>query len=187
MSNPFDDVLGDAYRNRPELQGASREEEKSFKWEHKVVGLVLQHFGLAGHGASLSATAKARVGRYRLTFEIFKEAFPSFPMWLSPRKIPFANKVTIQHLAKDFRKTKLFKAFLREEAAAPEPFQSGRFGVVFEWLNTWPVAIIHNDFRALRGRGDAWFHNWPDCDPPQHFAVQSFSSFLVSLPWVPGE
>jgi hypothetical protein len=179
--NFFDDALRDV--KLPAVDGKASQQRR---WEHRVVGQLLTHYGLKQQAAALAQTAAGRSGVRGLTFAVFKEAYPTFPMWLACHKVPYVHELTVAKIVQRFTREPLWQTFEKAEADAPVAHQEGRFGLVFEWLKVWPTAILHNDYHALQRGGEWAFHfNWAGTDPPQRFAVQSFASFLDSLPWTP--
>lgn len=182
MNNPLDESLEALIP--PVFAAPDKEVTVTDRWEHRVVKKLLQYFGRTEHAASMTREAKARTGVAGLTFAAFKQRFPTFPMWLTCRKIPFVHEMTFQEAAK-FKKCRVFKAFEKAESEAPEPYQEGRFGLVFEWLHVWPMAIIHNDYQTPRLEALSLTYPFPHTDPPQLFALQSFDTYLASLLWSP--
>lgn len=175
-SNPFDDAFANLEPPRFEAQSKAAQQER---WEHRVVGKMLTHFSATQFAGALTEAS----GGPKWRFEGFKRVFPSFPIWLAMRKIPWAAETTVSDFAKNFTKTRIFKAFEEVEVDAPAAFRGGRFGLVFEWLHTWPTAIIHNFYHSLNATGTIIQHY--SGKEKERFAVQSFESFLQSLPWLP--
>ena len=178
--NPFDDALGEAPLPKVDMEASKQE-----RWEHKVVGLILDHFGLRRFAPDLAARARGETGRRRLAFHHFKQQFSSFPLWLACRKLPDVRTLTTRTFTREWEGSLLHKTFVLAEADSPPAYWEGRLGLVFEWLHNWPVAILHNDFRP--GESAGWSFVWqvPNTDPMQVMAVQPFDAFLDSLRWRP--
>ena len=146
-----------------------------------MVSRVMRRLRLDGVLAwGFARAASEREGLWRLTFADLRAAHP-FPAWLICRKIPWVHKASFADLQRRFKDTRLFKAFALAESDAPAEYQGGRFGLVFEWLHVWPVAVVHSIADAIPTDEPAIVHTWPEVFPPQLVAVQSFDSFLRSL------
>jgi hypothetical protein len=151
------------------------------RWEHRIVGELLKFYGLVRHAPMLVADAKAQTGHGRLTLEAFHQFQPGFPFWLTAEKLPNVYKTTMTDFARNFLKTRMYDAFVEAEVNKPRRYLVS--GLVFEWLHVWQTAIIHNCFREMKTEGLVIYYNIPRTG--QYMAVQSFSSFLESLPWSP--
>jgi hypothetical protein len=153
------------------------------RWEHKIVGTILKHFGLVAEATEMAKMVREKTGLACLTFDVFYHHYPSFPLWLAARKIPYVHETTMSDFIKGFTKTKMYRAFTDCESEIPDWRDEDRSGLVFEWLHVWPLAIIHNCYRGLKDQETVVFHHFPVTE--QLVSVQSFSSFLNALAWTP--
>lgn len=189
-ASPFDSVPTSLNLNADHLPKYPFDPEADTKaaqqrrWEHRVVGTMLKHYGLLRQASSMAAEIRERTGQGRLTFEIFRQFHPSFPTWLTAEKVPYVHQITMSDFIKGFKKTKLFKAYVDSETNSPEwVYEGGHHGLVFEWLHVCPMMILHNNYRSMRESETVIFH--PIKLHDQLMAIQSFTSFLDTLPWSP--
>jgi len=158
----------------------SRECTKQQRWEHRVVTKILEHCGLSDQAWPLARVAYERTGLWWLSFAILDAVYP-IPAWLVCRKVPWVHRISIADLQRRFTKTRLFRAFANAEADASAAYRDGRVGLVFEWVGVWPMAVIHNCASAIPTDEPAIVRSWPNVEPPQVVAIQSFDSFLRTL------
>lgn len=182
MINPFDDVFD---KIPPLEMDAGFEASKNQRWEHRVCKVLLEHYGLQTYARSIMEVSRAGRGVRALTFEAFKASFPSFPLWLVCRKIPWVHKTEFADLVRKFTKSRPFKAYQRFEGDAPEAYRAGRLGVVFEWVRVWPMCVLTNYYHGTTAGETAVFYEAKATNPRELFVLQSFRSFLNNLPWAP--
>jgi hypothetical protein len=147
----------------------------SDRWQHKVVGLVLQHFDLVSRQTAI----KNRRGVSNLRFDDFYAEFPSFPAWLHCAKVPYVHRTTLADLAKP-TKTPIWRAFELAESVAS--FDRPAV-LVFEWLKVWPVACFHAIDPEVEHGGDGL--SVKIVEKSEILTLQSFPQFLSSLRWSP--
>lgn len=181
---PFDVAIRDHVGNVQFDVEAKTRAGQLRRWEHKVVGQLLRYYHLENLAPAMSNLSRERTGIRRLTMEAFRLEQPSFPLWLTAQFVPHVHKVTIQHVVKDLTKTNLFRAFAASEETVPDTYRSLQVGLVFPWLKVWPMAIIHDCGHRLMSPGAAIFVRFAG-NEDQLLAIQSFDSFLASLPWLP--
>ena len=163
------------------------DQSKQYRWEHRIVSMILKHYGLTKVAPEIARIAKDAEGSSRLTFANFRSLFGTFPVWLVCRKVPYVFKdLNPADMVHRWTKTRLFKAFVTAEADSPEAFQQGsRLGLVFEWLHVFPTAIVSNDYHESEFSETVFKHTIRNVIPHQHMAIQSFDMFLKSLRWTP--
>lgn len=185
---PMDDLLNTyGVHNPDEKIKAGYDASKGERWEHRIVREILNFHDLGNYASVLAEQGKAATGVRALNFGLFKQAFPSFPFWLTCQKIPYVWKLTMKDWVQRWTTTPLFKAYVKAEADAPVYHQRQRFGLVFEWLHVWPTCIMHNDYRQSEISETVIYRPLRHTDPPQLLVIQSFENFLHSLAWEPRE
>src|SRR4051812_34526474 len=108
--HPLDDAFGqyveDLSKADPGIPAAER-------WEHKVVYKLLKYYGMESIASEMAGLVRDRTGGVkRLTFAMFKEYQPKFPMWLVCRRVPYIHAQEPQDYFRKFAKTRLYKSFL---------------------------------------------------------------------------
>lgn len=171
----------------PPKDGMADAQVSRERWEHRAMAQLMDHFNLASAKPTVARLVQDRTRVRRLSFDVFKELYPSFPMWLSFWKIPYLHDTD---LGIDFakpatlRKNKIFRAFGEAEAAAPAFYQEdGASGIVFEWIRRGTGYILHNGrAHTRRAEGEEYGEHLYHFRE-QTVVFQTFSSFLKSLTW----
>lgn len=181
-TNLFDDAFEKAQFHSKEQTDRTAQD----RWEHKIVGNILAKFNLQSSGKQIMQIgAKREPKLHSLRFYAFKQLYPSFPVWLVCRKIPYVYRdLTPERMVKSWTKLKVFEAFEQAETEAPPEYQTGSsFGIVFEWLGVFPVAIMSNAYYESEFSETVFKRTLRNVQPYQHMAIQSFDNFLGSLRW----
>lgn len=151
--------------------------------EEKVVKAVLRKFGIIEKLGSIKDQAKQATGHARISLDWFQIAYPSFPLWMGAKTVPWVRDLW-GDLRDRFTRTKLFEAW--EAVSEHQPPGDGRaVGLVF----TWPAfgeCILHSHFRG----GDLGFEKVPglrivvsmkSLETP--LTIEPFAQFLEYLDW----
>jgi hypothetical protein len=140
MSGNADEILKGIYASDivEERRAAAR-----VAYEERIVKKILVRGGLDGEIGKLCMRAKEKTGKARLTFEWFYEEYPSFPVYLSMRKVPFVYQVTPKDLFNKFCSTPMFKIW--EEFRDEAPVRDRPVALVFDWPAVKGTQmVIHN-------------------------------------------
>ena len=121
---------------------------RHYDFEHDVVKVVLNRFGLNAHIPELRTRSKAESSRPWLSLEAFFATFPDFPMILAARYIRWSKQgFTITTAFRDFFKmSPLIDAYVDLANRHPER-PEGQFGLVFYQKILGSCAnglVIHN-------------------------------------------
>lgn len=154
-------------------------------YEEKIIKQILTHVGLEKEVGKLCMPVKEKTGRGRLTFEWFYEAYPSFPIYLGMRKIPFAFQVSAKDLFNKFHTTPMYNEWMNfcDEA----PAEDKPLGIVFDWPGIKGTQmIIHNDQNTLH-RYDTCPRMMCRTKTGAMVTIEQFNKYLIPTlaTWVP--
>lgn len=151
--------------------------------EEKVVKSILRKFGLTQRLETIKSRAREETGHAKISLDWFQLAYPSFPLWLGAKTIPWVRDLW-GDLRDRFTRTKLYEGW-QSVAELQPPGDDRAVGLVF----TWPAfgeCILHSHFRG----GDLGFEKVPglrivvsmkSLETP--LTVEPFAQFLEYLEW----
>ena len=160
--------------------------QKQESYEETILKKIMKRFDIQSRIADLKRRCHEVTGVYSLNLDWFFDEYPSFPVRLITRSIPYVHQITVVDFFKGFKKTRLFADF--EDAILT-------FGIDLEEK---PIAMIFN----WPGLGSMAFHNykvnWDTTDtrliklckfmsPNQTFVLETLGAFLdcVAETWQP--
>lgn len=157
-------------------------------FEDGRVRIVLRHLGLAASEPALRRRHRETWGGPgRLTFEGFREAYPTFPVVLEAFALSSVGSLRAAHLFRVFERTSLLDRYLeaytrREQEAGGRPI-----GLVIPFGGYRGGVIIHDG--DLDVRGTRLVHDVPGDVAPHRVTVEPFVRFVRHLArggWTPG-
>lgn len=155
--------------------------EKNSNFESRMVKEVLKFYGLGSVEKDLRGAAKRVTGEGSLNFRWFDEFYPSFPVRLGARSLPYVFKWGPSQCRKHFTSSPMWKAFEDVRDNVPEHLDNGQIGVIFYWNEYGNIVLSNYD------------HDIPTCTHFQglnlynkRFWMEDVKSFLGRLNWHPG-
>ena len=122
-----------------------------------MVRKVLKHFGINITGAALRQSAGEFGESDLATFSWFVHEFPSFPVMLGARFIPYVHEITLADLYKRISRTKIYSAYEELRAAAPDDSAEGKIGLIFHWPDLGDMVLHDYETLAVSGFRMSWY------------------------------
>lgn len=176
-------------------ENAARWEEA---FEEERVKFVLARCGIADRKWTLLNAAKAAYGRPRLTFRLFNEAFPTFPVFLGASRLGGVKlhedpKSSLPEWFNHFDRTPFFKAYEEFYEQAAPAAGTRAVGLVFPRNRVRGGLVIHDG-----GLDDYFVHGTVVTytggtkEKPFRLHVQPFNSLVDAIHhrghgWKPGD
>ena len=182
----FDDKQ-DFFKDRP--VGIDSEVTSS----ESALKVLLKRFPSAGTMAELKSACKAQTSSSRVTLSWFHQEFPSFPVKLVYKKVPWIRDMW-DGLYNRFKKSDLYCAWKEEESTwkTSEDFMSKPMVLVFMWPK-WKLCCIHNC--ESKKFGGSWYSVATGSDNRdtlkivrslgcgESFVIEPFDQFLDCINW----
>jgi hypothetical protein len=150
-------------------------------FETERVKLVCSHLGLTRFEKEMSDAWAGAVGekKGRLTFDVFRDFFPTFPMILEAQShLCVRDRLRPVHLFRDFSATFLLDSYMEAFARWCET-EKRPIGVVVRFDGFVGGMLIHNgDFDTRETR---MIHDVPGDRPPYRVTVEPFITVLKYL------
>lgn len=146
-----DDILKSVVYNADVI--AAKKATSLIAYEEKIVKKILTSAGMANNAKELAMRAKEKTGKARLSFELFYEEYPTFPVYLAIRKLPFVHKIMTKDLFNKFCSTIMFKEwqwFVDEAPVVTKPI-----GLVFDWPGIKGTQMVLHNMQCTQ----EWFDN----------------------------
>ena len=176
-------------------ENATRWEES---FEEERVKFVLSKCGLADKKWALLALSRQRYGRPRLTFPLFNEQFPTFPMLMGASRLGGCKlhedpRASLPELFNRFDKSPFFAAYEAFYERVSGSANNRAVALVFPRNRIRGALVIHDG-----GLEDYWVHgtvltyNGGTKDKPFRLHVQPFAPLVEAIyngghGWRPGE
>lgn len=186
--NP-DDIMDDLDREIQAQVFAESNANRQIRFEETCMNKLLAKFALSAASGRLKSACRTATGQYKLTFEWFEQEYPSFPVRIHFRKMPFTHKINFSDLFK--RMTKL--PFVEDFMELSDSQDDGRpTALVFSWAAMKDAelregvgtTVIHNMAGGIDIRGTT-INRRILTDPPQTLVVMPYADFLDGLKWRP--
>lgn len=176
----IDDLLKKAVYSQELIE--QKHAASAVAYEEKILKKILIRAGMEGKIKELAFRAKETTGKASLSFAAFYDEYPTFPIYLGMRKVPYAWKVPITDLFNKFCSTPMFKAW--EEFKNEAPVEDVPVGVVFDWPGFRPTQmIIHNDWNGSNpcdGHVQIW-RSVGKVPNQQRVMIESLDSYLLPI------
>lgn len=160
---------------------------RDLRYEESRVDMVLKAFRLGDHRRSLLQAGRQRYGRPRLTFEVFLERFPTFPIRLSAKYLGrMAERCEPADLLRRADRTPVFDPVRTAFAAAGAADDPRPVGVAVPFAGLKGGAMVHTAILATGG--NRLIVVSPDGQPPERAVIEPFRGFLAALArgeWTP--
>jgi 8-oxo-dGTP pyrophosphatase MutT (NUDIX family) len=156
------------------------DDSHSFTSEEKIVKAILKAADASQYFKTLLAECREETGVNAVNLSWFVTRYPSFPIWLSTRKVQWQRDV-FGHLLKRFTNTPCFKAWEEVDEAKPEE-DSRSAGCVFTWPS-FGVCCIHQYSPSYLASADGiWItRKLPSFE--ERFVIEPLSQLLKTLSW----
>lgn len=175
--------------------------ENAIRWdesfEEERVKFVLNRCGLADQKWPLLEAGRAKYGRPRLTFALFNELFPTFPVLLGASRLNGCKlhedaRASLPELFNNFERAPFFKAYEEFLEAVADSVNDRCVALVFPRNRIKGGLVIH-DGGLPEGwdRGNVLTHTGGTRDKPFKVFVQPFNRMIESIyngghGWRPG-
>jgi hypothetical protein len=168
----------------PEFKSAAERAQLSqVKWEAAMLGRLLRYYDVAHMAPMLRTKCEEATGLRRLLFTWFHNAFPSFPVWLVFRKVPYLHTLKMEDFLHRFGKTQVFDGWVDARAAVPDWWldEQRPIGLVFEYLHGMGAAIMTDCERPMSSDTTRIVKSFRG--KPYYF--EALDNFLEGLGWRP--
>lgn len=175
----------DARKQFFQMQARDREDTGPAAVEEKVVKAILKRAGVLPRLADIKEACEARTGSPRISLQWFQLEYPSFPVWLGARSVPWVRDLW-GDLRDRFTKTELFKGWEAVGESQP-PGDDRPVGLVFTWPQ-FAECVLHNHWRG----GDLGAEKVPGVrilitlkSLGEPLVVEPLAQYLEYLAWEP--
>lgn len=187
--DPFEEELEGSEERFISERSADRQE----RWEDRVVRRIVQaRFTTAADGAaaiaSMRSSLREQTDRTALTMEILSQHFPSFPMWIISRPIPYAHKHVDYGEFQAKREHWFVKLWKESLLTASNMTDYRPVGLVFEMVNkNSQFNLLHNHQRRKwpQIKGASVVINDPKNAPEGPLWLEPLDFYLASINWTP--
>lgn len=169
------------------FQGAARDREDTgpAATEEKVVKAILKRAGALPRLDAIKESCLDRTGNARISLQWFQLEYPSFPVWLGARSVPWVRDLW-GDLRDRFTKTDLFKGWEAVGESQP-PGDDRPVGLVFTWPQ-FAECVLHNHWRG----GDIGAERVPGLrilitlkSLGEPLVIEPLAQYLDTLGWEP--
>ncbi len=119
-----------AYWHGSDLSWEENQQRKQWRYEESVVKHVLKKCSMEDISRRLWRLQKDLTGFGRAAFDDFQSA-TNFPIWLGCHRIPYAHKLSLPDLFRNFSRTRIWKTFLDTYHSLPPELKPIPVGLVF--------------------------------------------------------
>ena len=153
---------------------------KQSNFEERVVKEIIKRYGLNGQGVRKLCEDATGSPSYR--WELFKEMYPTFPITIVPKVIPYVHTVSLNDLFNRFTSTLLYAGIAD---AIDDNIQKGTelesVAVVFNWPQVTGLTAIHNFLVNHDSSETRIVRRVNVFKRPVTFVIEKFSSLLDML------
>lgn len=161
-------------------------EENQLAYEERIVKKIMTTGGVANKIGRLGMRAKEATGHGKILFTWLMDEYPSFPVFLVPRRLGLIYQAGVKHLFNNFDKLPTMNewALIKAEADPAMPL-----GLVFDWagvkgtqmvMHNWttPIELDDGNLRIVKRVGQG--------KHAEMVYIEQFSSFMsyVLNAWV---
>lgn len=137
--------------------------KKNSSYEERILKQVMSAIGVREKISLLKSRCQEVTGSYNLNWDWFNDEFPTFPVRLMVRSIPYVHTVTLLDLFQRFSKTPIYKGYCDAIDLYGES-DAKADGLVFNWpgvgsmcFHTFRVDFDTSESRFSRRIGEKTF------------------------------
>lgn len=161
-------------------EGYAVRSHKAF--EERVVLRIIDQFGLRDSLAKLRANCREVTDSDKLSFWWFRAVYPSFPVWISSRRIKNRDFLWTDMFMRATN-TSFFQELQEVRDELPEYARDSHYGLVFEYPEVG-LMIIHTAPPRVDLDRDGGFLTRV-MKKHGYITIEPFVTFLSSLEWAP--